>query len=336
MKTFKSFLELLKKSHDLWVRVGTCLRSELKDGQPSFYVGTHDPIAKPWIEAAWKHGNITAIQEFFLNGRICTEGPKIFRPTYEQCLALEQVEPRVSAGEYRQPYPTMIVDLPQRYQEKLRTTIKNDLTNEMVSSVPVAVCIHHDAVTPCLVCATYWDTGSAVVRTIHHCNNNLPTIADVFNNAGGLPPGSYDLGEIEEDNSISCLRMAVNSLLLLVHYGHRVAPENPSLHTRLLRYAANAKKRGHDTQAKVDLQLEPHLVDFEQNITLYETRPAHGERGEPTGRTVGFYHVRGHIRMQAYGPGSTLRKQIFVKPYMVHPELARGPVTVNYTIKGAL
>ena len=131
------------------------------------------------------------------------------------------------------------------------------------------------------------------------------------------------------------LRVAFNSALLLTHFGQVTRPENPSLHSRLLGYVKKAKKRGESTAAALlNVHLEPHVVDFEHTVVLYNRSAGHTEPGEPTGRTTGFKVVRGHMRMQAHGPKSVLRKLIYVKPYFVHPELAAGMTSINYEVRG--
>jgi hypothetical protein len=42
------------------------------------------------------------------------DGPKIFRPTVEQCEALEQVAVNVELTDYAQPYPAILIDLPPK------------------------------------------------------------------------------------------------------------------------------------------------------------------------------------------------------------------------------
>jgi hypothetical protein len=74
------------------------------------------PKHKTWLSELWISG-----ADAFANWAQSTwliDGPKIFRPTVEQCAALEQIAVNLELHEYAQPYPALLVDLPEgRYQQ---------------------------------------------------------------------------------------------------------------------------------------------------------------------------------------------------------------------------
>ena len=47
------------------------------------------------------------------------DGPKLFRPTVEQCEALENTEIKVPFDFYQQPFPTVIIEIPREYRQKI-------------------------------------------------------------------------------------------------------------------------------------------------------------------------------------------------------------------------
>jgi hypothetical protein len=77
-----------------------------------------------WLRAHWPalfelEKRLPDQIDLWLMAEVVNGGPKIFRPTLEQCLALEQIAPRVPLADYVQPYAAMIVELPEEYR-KLR------------------------------------------------------------------------------------------------------------------------------------------------------------------------------------------------------------------------
>src|SRR5262249_52929408 len=58
------------------------------------------------------------LMELWLLAQLVAGGPKVIQPTFDQCLALEQVAPRIAVADYVQPYPVMVIDLPEAYQKR--------------------------------------------------------------------------------------------------------------------------------------------------------------------------------------------------------------------------
>src|ERR1043166_6557655 len=61
------------------------------------------PAAKEGIQRIEPIGQRDLI-DIWLRAKRVKNGPKVFRPSLEQCLVMEQIEPRVPVGEYVQPY----------------------------------------------------------------------------------------------------------------------------------------------------------------------------------------------------------------------------------------
>lgn len=304
---------------------------------------TIDPEARsdPLLVYALKIGEVTALMELFVTAKMMAQGPKVFRPSMEQCLALAQMEPRFGCGDHKQPYPTMVVEFPERFSQLKGGRCTDDLGHEGFFR-PLFCIVHHAPEVPAIVCSTSWSSGQSIVRTLHHhgAEQKTTTIAEVFARAATVPPGSDDINEMEEDSSVSCLRVAINALSLLFHYGHRTDPENPSYVERLKRHRKVQEKRGDLKkleQTKRDLALAVQVCDFEQKIVLFDT---HGPQrvsynGTDLGeiRSVRPHWRRGHMRMQPHGPHSSLRKLVVIKPILIHANAYQGGGSVFYETK---
>lgn len=330
MKTFKEALELFRRSANIWIGTGKSVRLQrADDGGVEFFITSGDPSVKSFLNTAYGGFGISAIQDCFLNGRLMLEGPKIFRPSAEQCAVLERIEPRFSAGEHRQPYPTMVVEFPEAFRAE-QTVMAIAPDGKAVQTRPSWITVHHDPSLPALVCSTLFENDFSIARTIHHYSGADATIAGVLGHSLQAAPGSLPYSDEEHAVSIACTKVAINALTLLCHYGHRLTPENPNHYARLERYLKVAQKRGDDTKERQELAHALQVCDFEHEVVLYDRQSVSRHEGEPTGRVVRAHWRSGHMRHQPCGEGRRERKLIFIKPVLIHAEEGAAPALTSY------
>jgi hypothetical protein len=232
------------------------------------------------------------------------DGPKVFRPTLAQCHALENVEVRLDFEDYAQPYPALMVQLPESGDYKPFTDV---------------ICFQSENL---LVFS---------LRTPGNVDDIVTTIARYINR-GTI---EESLRRYDEDCSglqgvaARALRVAVNSCLALV--GHEIATgylfskevENDR------RLACEKTERGE--RARGRLPLHVMLVAFQREVILHKTEG--GNSGsDPTGREKGCHWRRGHYAMQPYGPGNSLRKRILRLPVMVREDKFFGETSDTTTV----
>lgn len=339
MKTFASIIEELKKLGPVWDRIvrQDIIQCRMENGAPKYVFALEkDPALRPFIEGIWQDRGISGIEECHCCAHFMAEGPKIFRPTVEQCAVLQQVQPRLTVGEYRQPYPTMAVELPDRYRHWLQTRLTEQSSAGPLTQLaePVAVILHHEPEIPALYSSVAWSSGFSMVRTMHHFSG-FATIAAIFEANEPINPGSLPVEEQEAAITLRVLRVAINCLLLLTQYGCRaVGPDNPSHRARLARYLEKAQKRrdGID-EAERNLRHVPLVYDFAQHVALHEERPARlSDEQRAGGWSVKPHWRRGHMRRQPFGPGRAERKLVFIRPVLIHKETmpAAGKLTTTY------
>jgi hypothetical protein len=73
----------------------------------------------------WMRSQIKGVHDatdLWLRAELVTHGPKVFRPTVDQCLAMEQITPKIGTGDYHQPYSVMIVEFPDEYRKRRTCT----------------------------------------------------------------------------------------------------------------------------------------------------------------------------------------------------------------------
>lgn len=255
--------------------------------QPNRY--TCEIQQNTWLRKLWSSGadgfSMLALSLWLV------DGPKIFRPTQEQCLALEQIEVRLELNEYAQPYPALLIDLPGEYAPFLSVLCHKDPA--ILNCCLVSQDHLHDITTTVAV------DGRPIEVSLQRYDDDCASLAAV---------------------SARALRIAINSCLALTNFGYQAEllyPKEAASDTRLARENTPRGERARDR-----LQTTPHLVTFTQEVILHHTevRQASQESSEESRREVTSHWRRGHWAMQSYGPSHSLRKRILRKPVLVRAD----------------
>jgi hypothetical protein len=273
---------------------------EITSGEgPAYHARSrHETWLKPFMQ---RGADITGL---WATSIWLADGPKVFRPTLSQCHALEHVEVRLNFEDYAQPYPALMVDLPDSGDYK-----------------------------PFIDVLCFQSENLLVfnLRTPRNVDDIVTTIAR-YANRGTI---EESLRRYDEDCSglqgaaARALRVAANSCLALV--GHEIAigylfPKEVENDRRL---AGEKTERGE--RARGRLPLHVMLVAFQREVVLHKTEGGHSTDNF-TGREMGCHWRRGHYAMQPYGPGSSLRKRIFRLPVLVREDKFLGDISDTTTV----
>jgi hypothetical protein len=292
------------------------------------------PATRQWL-AEHEPRSCRDVIDLWLKAQVVADGPKVFRPSYEQCQALEQVEPRIPLADYAQPYPVMVVEFPEQYRR--RRTCEAESPFHTGPHAPEGVLVGFQATS---VTTIWLDVffSSGVKTRLALLPSDATIEAGIRREFGDDSFIDNGLTPDERHVLAGVLRIAVNAMLLLTEYGcKRRGPANPSYHGRLERYLRLARKRGHGVvEAERNLRLAAQVYGFAQDITLYERTHALAE-GEGAGGPGRRPHWRrGHWKMQAHGPGLTLRRRRLIKPVFVNAHLVcdgQRSVPATYRIR---
>ena len=121
-------------------------------------------------------------------------------------------------------------------------------------------------------------------------------------------------------------RVALNFGLLMTYYGVKdLGPVDRNSHEKHLR---NARRRNGDKAARARrlLDAEINLIEFEQNVVVYDRQDMSRSDSESDGSSRRTHWRRGHFRRQPYGPARSSRKLIFIKPILVNARHFDGDV----------
>lgn len=261
------------------------------------------------LEHAADEQSVTLFQLYVLS-KAMAEGPKLLRPTTEQCLALEQVDLNVSFDDYEQPFPTFLVELPGPYRLML--------AERFGLECPEVVVTHHDRRTKYII--TYYERPSSRISgvTIMSPRPAQGSIEEAlrFSVHCGI---DLDQGEVVQ-------RIALNFGLLMTHFGVMdLGPIDPVSHVKHLRNSRRSN-RVKAERARALLDAEVNLVEFQQDVVLYEGHGKPRLGTEVDGGDRRPHWRRGHFRRQPFGQARIERKLVFIRPVLVNASRFHGDI----------
>jgi hypothetical protein len=253
----------------------------------------------------------------YVQSKALAEGPKLLSPTTEQCVALEHVDVNISFDDYVQPFPTFLLELPQEYRRRL--------SDRYQFECPEVVVTHHDARTKYIL--SFRSSGVPGVPSTHH------VMAPRGNTVEEALRISVEAGS-DLDQSEVIQRVALNFGLLMTYCGVRnLGPADPKSHATHLRNARR-RNRGKADRARHLLDAEINLIEFEQDVVVYDRQDAARTDSEGDGSSRRPHWRRGHFRHQFYGHSRAFRKLIFVKPVLVNAHRFQGdPADTEYRLR---
>jgi hypothetical protein len=332
------FLEILREDAPSFEELAhrQAIRLSSQDGivQTDIYWDLISPAARRWLDS---HPlNARELLSIWLRSQVVADGPKIFQPTLEQCLIMEQVAPRIATSDYAQPYPVMIVEFPEAFRQQRACCGQSALF--VGTHAPEAVLIGFEPPPVGAIALEGLFSSGNVVRL-----GIMPRDATIEDRLvlehGEESYAPTDPITVSEHVVIAgVMRVAINSMLLLAEYGCRhLGAANESHFRRLEHFAqlARRKKSGVDV-AERNLRLASQFYGFAQEIVLHEeeARDAAAPRTEAHSESWRRPHWRrGHWKMHAHGPGLSARKRIFIKPVLVNRHLLHGDEALATTYK---
>jgi hypothetical protein len=272
------------------------------------------------------------------------DGPKLFRPTYNQCLALENVEVTVPFENYKQPYPVVILELPREYQERIKTVMN-------VRAAPAYV-IAHKVEPQNVIAVTAWFGPDNVIVNVLGPKDAYKTIEDALvgnrdKSREALPdfdklkkyygqegaellqksvdlvghnPMDFDVAELAQ-------RLGINFSMMMTTLGTTVGEP---INTSKERVAKNKKvaassKYTFEERHRAQRLLAPvtYEVKLDQEIEFFhqESEKVRAVPGESTDKILRPHWRKGYWRLQWHGPRNSLYKYKYIHSVRVNKEL---------------
>lgn len=252
--------------------------------------------------------------------RVIAEGPKMFRPTAEQCFSLEHVELSIPMTDYRQCYPTMIVEFPLEYRKDI---------DRRTGGVPAC---------PRSVIVRYFEGGMVVTGCSIIDFNSLPAeLVYVFGSKAKEGTLEDVMGIYLNTNSAetalleAMTRVALNLMLLLAQTGSRLTSTDPA---GLAKCRERLKKGIRPDLQRREIAEHVQVVVPDRQIVVRDTRRMLAE-GPGTHASPSLHWRRGHWRAhpgfgEARGRGEKV-PLVFVRPCLVG--VGEEPAAPCYSVK---
>ncbi len=287
-------------------------------------------VARAFVRVAQEadpsgEGVATGISLYNILG-LLGQGPKVFRPRLDECLALEEIEVSVPIASYAQPFPTMVIELPEAYQNHYPMqgdSALGSLGPPTVAYKPVAVILRHDPSLPVLASMIVTDTLTELCL----CGLMGDPAKDVLEeDIHARLRGGFLSNDLEMNMQARVTRVALNACLLLMNRGFRESPQtNWDLIARLKKRAQKKVRPEIQALNARDLLMVPTVYEFVQHTDVRRMVGSTSAcESTATGRKVTPHWRSAHWRAQHYGHRNSLTKQVLISHVMVNRHLFGG------------
>lgn len=323
-RTLNAWLEMVHRYRHHLTDLDRCVRLGRENGLPVWRMRVQPGInsgLEKWLVRTYSSGRVAAGIDLYTLARVAVEGPKVYRPSAQDILALGEIEASLTLLEYHQPFPTLLLDIPDDVRQRwpIHSPAIHDVTGQPCSPetcYPVYIALHHAHDVVLVTMGTSHSTGMTISFSLSVPEESLEDgMADRMARAPDMTP--------EESAAIGYLgRVALNAAMMLTEHGRALGPANPSQYARAQRYlelARQGKGRSTVEQAEAEVRRVPQFYGFEQHIHLRTlTGPSEAVEASGDSYTVRPHWRRAHWRAQHYGPRGSLLKRVLIPHTMVN------------------
>src|SRR5262249_22189401 len=117
------------------------------------------PLALEMVTAVFTMGASTCTESYVMS-RMLAEGPKVFAFDALTCEALENFDLNVATADYLQPFPSVVIELPEAYTEK--RVVRFDAGTH----APDFVIVRHEPEAGCVLLTMHLTSGQVLTRLL--------------------------------------------------------------------------------------------------------------------------------------------------------------------------
>lgn len=268
------------------------------------------------------------ITHFHIASQVLATGQKTLLLSQSICESFEQTDVTVPFREYRQPFETMVIELPAQYAE-----------NKFVagaSEYPTSIALYHDEAQR--VMALDVNLRNAVVSFFVPYDPN-EMIEDAIQQMKAVPSPDAGFDTVEANRRWApFFRIAFNAMLAMTYGvdGNKVALTSQQRQAKnTLQKRAGGKDKFIAHRARLHLASFPTYFHFDQKVKAFDEQqapasPASGNTGSPKKP----HWRRGHWRQQRVGQGRLEQELRWIRPMLIRADRFGGDLkdtTTTYT-----
>lgn len=262
----------------------------------------------------------------FVASQVLATGQKTLLLSQELCEAFENTGVTVPFREYRQPYDTMVIELPARYAESKFV--------DGLAEYPTSIAIHHNDGERFLAI----DLTFQSMCSTHYLPLTPDEVVDERLNGMTLlhKPSGVGLG-VSHENLLPYLRIALNAMLAMSYGmdGNKVSltPKQRQAKSKLQKRAAGKDKLAAQ-RARLQLAALPTYFRFDQKIKAFDVQLDAQSPSNTSGSPKKPHWRRGHWRQQRVGQGRLEQELRWIRPMLIRADRFSGDLkdtTTTYT-----
>lgn len=255
---------------------------------------------------------------FFISSKVLASGQKTIRLSQEWCEAFENTELTLQFQDYRQPFQTMVIELPANYAERKFVPGGGDY--------PEFVVVHHEENEHVLLFELVFRNSQMNTLASYRLYDAIESVLQRLVIAPLDDVGFDTTGT--EGHLTPFLRIALNAIIAMT-YGTEWQKLAATQNERQTEKNLKRRRRGNDktTAAKARLRLGtlPEVFQFDQTIKAFEDqRHTADDALDQDGTPKSPHWRRGHWRHQAVGHGRTQRELRWIRPMLINAGRFKG------------
>lgn len=263
----------------------------------------------------------------FVVSQVLATGQKTLLLSQALCEAFENTAVTVSFREYRQPYKTMVVELPACYAE--------GKVVDGLAEYPTSIAIHHDEAEMTLYFEMTFQSMCSTYFLPYQLDDGVD---DTLQNMKFLVSTCSKDDETVHKSLLPYLRIALNAMLAMT-YGIDDKKVAPIPQQRQVKKAIQKRAAGKDKfiahRARLHLAALPTYFQFDQKIEAFGVQPPPPQSpSDNFGSPKKPHWRRGHWRQQAVGQGRLERELRWIRPMLIRADRFGGDLkdtTTTYT-----
>jgi hypothetical protein len=268
------------------------------------------------LELNYCSAHIRTKMDMVLRFKMIQSGPKIFRPTAEQCRLLQQMRLNISIADFVSPYDILAIEWPAEFASTKILEMGID------REAPPGAMYRKDRPNQPAVSIVYHVPGRGVMHQL--ITESCATYIASYGHNAPWPTFEDWMDGASDESEIEMRRIALAYCMLLDEYGTRRAScADPASEQALRRKAA--LRSAAKMEAKRELAALPYVYEIDQTPILAKVVARAEDLGaEEPGSKKRPHHRRGHYARVACGVGRAERRLIRRPPVFVNGHLFLG------------
>lgn len=271
---------------------------------------------------------VCLVTESYIMGRLLGNGMHVLCPDAATLEALENFDIPLTAAEYHQPYPTLVIEVPAGYER---------VVADLVTVGPRGQ--RHSRPTAARFVVLDWHPAERLILHATVVSPAAPAVAEVINLGDRTIAAALALDVDSHPTRIDAarlLRAACNLALLATQARLRDLPGSENHRDRVARRLEKARRRG-DAGLVATNEIELATIPYRHAVTqdLPLVRVTHSTDADAprdaTGRLMPPHWRRGHWRRQRVGAGRQETRLVAIPAVLVNADLLTGDRAATLT-----